>query len=105
MAALTASQILKARQALHQAYSATGMRLPWTKPEIDKEISTIDKWRDLNQTLITQQSSLEFQSKTSNSDLDLIFILVEIAHQLIDNPAYLNILRQILDSINGIDRV
>jgi hypothetical protein len=105
MATLTTNQLRKCRQALHQAYSALAFPIGWTKTEIDNELDNIDSWQDLNQTLIAQQYSAGFRAKASAADLALIFIVIAIARRLIGNPSHISILRQILDSINGIDGV
>lgn len=105
MAILTDNQKRKALSSLHRAYCSSGLSIPWTKSEGFAELITIDAWQDANQASIAQQFSIPFRQMASAADLSLIFILISIARRLVSSPVHLDVLRKIIDEIQGIDGV
>lgn len=100
--ALTTNQKTQVRAALHRAYSAAGLPIPWTKPDADLAISDTDTWLDSNAVSFATALSQPYRGTSTAADKSVLLITMAIAQRLVNEPAYVDILRHVLAQLDGI---
>lgn len=100
--ALTLAQQQKVRAALHRAYSAQELPLPWTKAEVDAAISEADTWIDSNQASFASSLSAAFAGSSSAADKSVLFIATLIAQRLVSQPEHVSVLLTVLNQLQDI---
>ena len=99
---LTTNQKIKVRSALHRAYSKEGLSTPWLKGDVDTAISDVDTWLDSNSASYSASLSQPFRGSSSAADKTGLLIATTIAQRLVDEPAYVAVLRSVLAELADI---
>ena len=101
--ALNANQQKRVRAALHRAYSAQEILIPWTKPQADAAIAASDAWIDSAGASYNSALPVAYRTSASTSDKALLLAVNTIAQQLVNQPTHLAMLSQILGELQGIE--
>jgi hypothetical protein len=103
--ALNSNQVKKVRSALHRGHTSAGLAIPWTKPDVDTAIGDADTWQNSNKASFNSALSQPFKGSASAADKAVLLASVIFAEHLVANPSHVQVIRSIVNQLEGIHEV
>lgn len=100
--ALSAPVKLAVRRALHRAYSAQEMAIPWVKADVDAAITALDDFLDANVATINSALPNPFRSTASTGDKAVLMATITMARYLVDSAELAAVMSSIVSDLNDV---